>query len=109
VAGDGLSAGGHRPKASVLGEAGATAGVCESTKLHEELQALGIVRLALQRLGQPTAIQRLLPSMSLCAPSLEISSVQTSRRLPCRVLAGVTAGAAVSTYGVWMLPRPMSQ
>jgi hypothetical protein len=42
----------------------------------------------------------LLPSMSLCAPSLETSSVETSRRLPCRVLAGVTAGAAVSTYGV---------
>jgi len=77
----------------------------ESTKLHEELQALGIVRLARQRLGQPTAIQRLLPSMSLCAPSLETSSVQTNRRLPCRVLAGVTAEAAVSTYGVWMLPR----
>jgi hypothetical protein len=81
----------------------------KSTKLHEEPQALGIVRLALQRLGQPTAIQRLLPSMSWCAPSLETSSVQTSRRLPCRVLAGVTAGAAVSTYGVWMLPRSRSQ
>jgi hypothetical protein len=40
------------------------------------------------------------PRTSLCAPSLETSSVQTSRRLPCRVLAGVTAGAAVSTYGV---------
>jgi hypothetical protein len=72
----------------------------ENTELHEELEALGIVRLALQRLGQPTAIERLIPSTSLCAPSLETSSVETRRHLPCRVLAGVTAGAAVSTYGV---------
>jgi hypothetical protein len=54
----------------------------ESTELHEELE-----------------------STSLCTPSLETSSVQTSRRFPYRVLAGVTAGAAVSTYGVEMLPR----
>jgi hypothetical protein len=49
------------------------------------------------------AIERLIPSTSWCAPSLETSSVATSRRFPCRVLAGVTAGAAVSTYGVEML------
>jgi len=29
--------------------------------VHEELEALGIVLLALQRLGQPTAIERLIP------------------------------------------------
>src|SRR5215217_231521 len=81
----------------------------ESTALHEELKALGIVLLALQRLGQPTAIQQPIPSTSLCAPSLETSSVETSRRLPCRVLAGVTAGAAVSTYGVELLARSRSQ
>jgi hypothetical protein len=72
----------------------------ESTALHEELKALEIVLLALQRLGQPTAIQQPIPSTSLCVPSLAASSLETSRRLPCRVLAGVTAGAAVSTYGV---------
>jgi hypothetical protein len=32
----------------------------ENTELHEELEALGIVQLALQRLGQPTAIERLI-------------------------------------------------
>ena len=81
----------------------------ESTKLHEELEALGIVPLALRRLGQPTAIERPIPSTSPCASSLETSNLETSRRFPCRVLAGVTAGAAVSTYGVEMRPGSRSQ
>jgi hypothetical protein len=81
----------------------------ESTELHEELEALEIVPLALQRLGQPTAIERPIPSTSLCAPSLETSSLETSRRFPCWVLAGVTAGAAVSTYGVEMRPESGNQ
>jgi hypothetical protein len=33
----------------------------ESTELHEELDVLGIVPVAMQRLGQPTAIERLFP------------------------------------------------
>jgi hypothetical protein len=37
----------------------------ENTELHEELEALGIVLLALQRLGQPTAIERLIPLYEL--------------------------------------------
>jgi len=37
----------------------------ENTELHEELEALGIVRLALQRLGQPTATERLIPLYEL--------------------------------------------
>jgi Transposase len=40
------------------------------------------------------------PLDELMRTFLETSSVETSRRFPCRVLAGVTAGVAVSTYGV---------
>jgi site-specific recombinase XerD len=35
---------------------------------------------------------------------LKTRSVETSRRFPCWVFGGVTAGAAVLSYGVWMIP-----
>jgi hypothetical protein len=72
----------------------------ESTELHGELEALGIVVLALQRLGQPAAIERLIPLDELVRTFARDQQLETSSRFPCWVLAGVTAGGAISSYGV---------
>jgi hypothetical protein len=65
-----------------------------------ELETLGIVLLALQRLEQPTAIERLTPLRACAHLRWRPAAWRRVAASRAGVLAGVTAGAAVSTYGV---------
>src|SRR5262245_57154988 len=72
----------------------------ESTGLGGELEAPGIVLVALPQLGQPAAIGRLIPLASWCAPWLQASGVGVAG-CGAGMLAGVTArGCCLVVLGV---------